>query len=85
VEIGEAEANKLDLADGDAVRVVSPVGEVTTVVRITETLPQGMLFMPISFPDSPVNSLFDMARVGRDGAPDFKACAVRLERMSADG
>jgi formate dehydrogenase alpha subunit len=85
VEVGEVEANKLGLADGDAVRVVSPVGEVTTVVRITETLPQGMLFMPISFPDSPVNSLFDMARAGRDGAPDFKICAVRLERMSADG
>ena len=79
VEVSGADAQQLGLADSDLVKVVSPVGEVTAAVRVTGTLPQGMLFMPISFPESPVNVLW------KAGASDFKMCAVRLERMSADG
>ncbi|HEY78421.1 MAG TPA: molybdopterin-dependent oxidoreductase [Dehalococcoidia bacterium] len=79
VEVSGGDAQRLGLADSDPVKVVSPVGEVTAAVRVTEALPQGMLFMPISFPESPVNDLWAA------GVPDLKTCAVRLERMSADG
>ncbi len=84
VEISEADAEQLGFSDGDAVKVVSPVGEVTTTVRVTEMLPFGMLFMPISFPESPVNELFGVALDQRTKTPSLKACAVRLERISAD-
>jgi formate dehydrogenase alpha subunit len=79
VEVSGADAQQLGLADGDQVKIISPVGEVTVAARMTGTLPQGMLFMPISFPESHVNDLWGA------GAPDLKTCAVRLERMSADG
>jgi formate dehydrogenase alpha subunit len=85
VEISETDAKHLGFNDGDVVKVVSPVGEVTTSVRVTETLPSGMLFMPISFPESPVNELFGIALDPRAKTPSLKACAVRLERTSADG
>ena len=85
VEISKADAKHLRFSDGDAVRVASPVGEVTTTIRITETLPSGMLFMPISFPESPVNELFGIALDPRAKSPAFKRCAVRLERIGADG
>jgi len=85
VEVSGADVQRLGLDDGDPVKVVSPVGEVTAAARVSGALPQGMLFMPISFPESPVYGLFGMGREGRAGASDFKACAVRLERMSADG
>ena len=65
--------------------MVSPAGEVTTTVRITETLPSGMLFMPISFPESPVNELFGIVLDPRAKTPSLKACAVRLERISTNG
>jgi len=85
VEISEADAKDLGFSDGDGVKVVSPVGEVTTTVKVTETLPSGMLFMPISFPESPVNELFGIALDPRVKTPSLKACAVRLERTGTDG
>jgi len=85
VEISEADAKDLGFSDGDGVKVVSPIGEVTTTVKVTETLPSGMLFMPISFPESPVNELFGIALDPRVKTPSLKACAVRLERTGTDG
>ena len=85
VEISEGDARHLGYSDGNTVKVVSPAGEVTTTVKVTETLPRGMLFMPISFPDSPVNRLFGIDLDPRAKSPSLKTCAVQLERISADG
>jgi len=85
VEISESDAKHLGYSDGDAVKVASPAGEVNTTVKVTETLPSGMLFMPISFPESPVNKLFGIDLDPRAKTPALKTCAVRLERISADG
>ena len=81
VEVSRDDAKHLGLGDGDPVKVVSPVGELTTTVRISDSLPAGLLFMPISFPDSPVNELFDIKLDPRSKAPFLKSCAVRLERI----
>ena len=84
-EISEADAKNLGFSDGDRVKVISPAGEVTTILRVTETLPARTLFMPMSFPESPVNELFGIALDPRAKTPSLKRCAVRLERISADG
>jgi len=84
VEISQADAERFGFDDGDVVKVVSPVGEVTTTTRVTDTLPSGVLFMPISFPDSPVNELFSIASDPRAKTPALKRCAVRLERIGTD-
>jgi len=85
LEMGEADARHLGLNDGDRVRVISPSGEVTTTLKITETLPAGMLFMPMSFPESPFNELFGVTIDPQAKTPSLKWCAVRLERIDAGG
>jgi formate dehydrogenase alpha subunit len=85
IEISEVDAKHLKLRNGDAVKVVSPAGEVTTAVKVVDTLPQGMLFMPISFPESPVNELFGISLDPRARTPSLKSCAVRLERTDTNG
>ncbi|GAG33421.1 unnamed protein product, partial [marine sediment metagenome] len=60
---------------------ISPVGELTTTARITDTLPKGMLFMPISFSETPVNELFDIVLDPEAKTPSLKACHVRIERV----
>ena len=85
VEISESNARKLALTDGEKVKIISPVGEVTTTVKITDTLPEGMLFMPISFPETPVNKLFGIALDPEAKTPSLKACNVRIERVGLDG
>jgi len=84
VEMSDVDVGDAGFGDGDIVKVVSPVGEVTAAVRVTDTLPSGTLFMPVSFPESPVNGLFGAALDPRSKTPSLKACAVRLERTSAD-
>ncbi len=84
IEVSEVDAERLGLNDGNVVKVVSPVGEVTATVRITGTLPEGMLFMPMSSPESPVNELLDIAVDQRSKTPSIKECAVRLERIDAN-
>lgn len=81
LEISRDDAGKFGLGDGEPVRVVSPAGELTTTIRVTDSLPAGLLFMPISFPESPVGELFDIKLDPRSRASSLKSCAVRLERI----
>ena len=41
--------------------------------------------MPMSFPESPVNELYDIALDPKAKSPALKGCAVRLERIGTDG
>jgi formate dehydrogenase major subunit len=81
VEICEADARELAIADGEMVKVTSPAGEVTAKVKITNTLCEGMLFMPISFPEAPVNGLFDIVLNPETKAPSLKACSVKIDKI----
>lgn len=81
VEICEADAKKLGIADAGRVKLISTTGELTTTARITSTLPEGVLFMPLSFPQAPVNQLFEIALNPETKAPSLKACSVRVERV----
>jgi predicted molibdopterin-dependent oxidoreductase YjgC len=81
VEICESDAKRLAITEGEKVKVISPVGEVTTTARIANTLPQRMLFMPVSYPETPVNGLFDIVLNPETKAPSLKACSVKIERL----
>ena len=80
--INDADAGELGIRDRDKVKVTSMLGELLTTVRIIQSLPKGMLYMPISFPQSPVYDLFSTALDHQVKAPALKSCAVRLERTS---
>jgi len=82
VEICESDARKLAITDGEKVKVVSVVGEVTAKVKITDTLREGMLFMPVPFPEAPVNEVFDIVLDPETKAPSLEACSVKIEKIS---
>jgi predicted molibdopterin-dependent oxidoreductase YjgC len=81
LEIGESDAKKLAITDGEKVKVISAVGEVTAMVKITYTLREGMLFMPVSFPETQVNGLFDIVLNPETKSPSLKACSVKIEKL----
>ena len=81
MEIGESDAKKLHISHGDKVKIISTTSEITAIANITETLPEGKVFMPNSFPDSPANSLFSVSLDPETKAPSLKACPVRIERV----
>jgi formate dehydrogenase alpha subunit len=85
VEIGEADARKLGISQGDKVSVISPVSSLTTTARISVGLSEGTLFMPISFPETRVNGLFDITLDQETKTPSLKACRVKIERLKFHG
>jgi len=84
VEINKTDSKRFAVSAGDVVKIISPAGEVITTVKVTDALPSGMLFMPLSFPESPVNELFNITLDPQAKTPSLKRCAVRLERFSTD-
>ena len=81
MELRESDAKHIGISDGEQIRVSSASGDVTAVAKLTDTLPEGVVFMPICFPQVPVNRLFDIALDPRAKTPALKACAVKLERI----
>ena len=84
IEINSKDAKELAIEDGNKVRVISPVNEIITVVRVSDTADLGTVFMPVSLPDNPVNSLFDIVMDEKTRAPAMNRCSVRLEKVSGD-
>ncbi len=85
VEINEADAKKLGIVQGEKVKVISATGEVTATAEIMNTLNPGMIFMPMSFPESSVNMLFDTILDLQSKTPALKTCPVKLERIVDHG
>lgn len=85
MEINEADASRLGIRTGDVVKVTSPEGAVNCVARTATTLPVGALFMPMSFPESSVNSLFGVVLDPETKGPCLKTCAVRLDKVGSNG
>lgn len=85
VEINQSDADSISIKNGDKVKVSSPAGEVTAVARISDTVGQGIVFMPISFPSSSTTALFDLVLEPQSKTPALKTCAVKLERIDSHG
>jgi predicted molibdopterin-dependent oxidoreductase YjgC len=80
VEISPEDAERLGLETGDWVRVWSRRGEVRLRVMVTGRSPAGMVFIPFHFVEAAANLLTDNKIDPRAKIPDFKVCAVNVER-----
>ena len=82
VGIHPDDAAKLDIADGDRVRVASPRGSVTLRARVAVREYPGSVFIPFHFREAAAN-LLTLDELDPDGKiPEFKFCAVRVERVA---
>lgn len=80
LEMNPATANKLKLEDETHVKVSSRRGEVLTKVRITDIIEENVLFMPFHFAESAANYLTNPVFDPIAKIPEFKVCAVKIER-----
>jgi formate dehydrogenase major subunit len=82
LDLSPADAKKLDLTEGDRVRVVSRRGEVEAPVRLDPNLRPGLAFMTLHFPDEvDTNQLTIDAWDPKSGTSEFKATAIRIEKL----
>ncbi|MEU6779531.1 molybdopterin oxidoreductase family protein [Nonomuraea angiospora] len=78
VELHPDLAEQLDISPGDVVRVSSRRGEGKAVARISDAIRRDTVFMPFHWEGA--NRLTNPALDPTSRMPEFKVCAVRVER-----
>lgn len=80
VEINPEDAAALGIADGDRVRLTSRRGQVTVRAQVTPIVDKGVVFMAFHFAEAAANKLTIAALDPVAKIPQYKVCAVRVER-----
>ena len=82
LDVSPEDAERLGVIDGDALRVTSRRGSIEAPARIDSSLRDGLVFMAVHYAeDADVNQLTIEAWDPKSGTAEFKATAVRLERV----
>jgi predicted molibdopterin-dependent oxidoreductase YjgC len=82
LDISPEDAERLGLAAGEQVRVVSRRGQVEVPIRLDESLRPGLTFMTLHFQDDVATNLLTIdATDPKSGTAEFKATAVRIEKL----
>ncbi|MDH3596486.1 MAG: formate dehydrogenase subunit alpha [Rhodospirillales bacterium] len=80
VEVNGADAKKIRVKDGERVKVTSRRGSIVLPAKVGTRVDTGVLFIPFHFWEAAANVLTNPASDPTAGIPEFKVCAVRLER-----
>ena len=84
VEIHPSLAPRFGISDGDAVTLTTRRGEMRAVARLTPTIRPDTLFVPFHWGGAAcANNLTNPALDPTSKMPEFKVCAVRVERASS--
>ncbi len=84
LDISPEDAAAYGLAEGELVRVVSRRGHVEVPIRVVESLRPGLTFMTMHFQDEVATNLLTIdATDPKSGTAEFKATAIRIEKLSA--
>jgi len=83
LDIDPSDALRLGIADGELVRVVSRRGAIEAPARYDPTLRPGLAFMTLHFQDEVATNILTIdATDPLSGTAEFKAAAIRVEKLS---
>lgn len=82
-DINPRDADEMGVRDRDMLKVTSRRGGVRIRARVTEMVPRGTIFIPFNFQESAANILTNSARDPISKIPEFKVCAVRIEKAGS--
>ena len=84
LDIAPEDGARLGVADGELVRAVSRRGTVDVPARYDATLRPGLAFMTLHFQDDVATNLLTIdATDPKSGTAEFKATAIRVEKLEA--
>jgi predicted molibdopterin-dependent oxidoreductase YjgC len=82
-EINEHDAQAAGINTGDSVVIRSRRGEVCTAAQVGQRVQPGVVFLSFHWKEAPANLLTqDHALDPLAKIPEYKACAVRLEKVN---
>jgi formate dehydrogenase alpha subunit len=82
VEINPEDAKTLGVNDGETVRLATRRGETEIPVRVSNKVVPGVFFVPFHFAESPANILTNSAFDPIAKIPEYKVCAVKIEKAA---
>jgi len=84
LDVSPEDVERLGLVDGERVRVTSRRGSVETPIRIDPSLRPGLTFMTLHFQDEVTTNILTIdATDPKSGTAEFKATAIRIEKLEA--
>ncbi|MBI3569036.1 MAG: formate dehydrogenase, partial [Gemmatimonadetes bacterium] len=84
LDVSPEDAASLGVTNGSLLHVTSRRGTVVAPARIDEGLRAGLVFMTFHYPDHVNTNLLTIDEFDhRSGTAEFKACAVRVEPVTA--
>jgi formate dehydrogenase alpha subunit len=83
VEVSPEDGERLDLKNGDRVRISSIHGSILREVILKKDLSPGLIFIPLAFDNNDAMNLIDFTEMGQADSPGWKECDVRVEKSSS--
>jgi formate dehydrogenase alpha subunit len=80
LEISPEDAKKLKIQNGDRVKVSSKRGKIKVRTKVTDRSQKGSVFLTFHYPEALSNLLTSEHRDPITGTPEYKACAVKIEK-----
>jgi predicted molibdopterin-dependent oxidoreductase YjgC len=82
LDLAPEDVERYGLADGESVRIISRRGAIEAPVRVDPGLRPGLAFMTLHFQDDVATNLLTIdATDPKSGTAEFKATAIRIERL----
>ena len=81
-EINAEDAKIMNIADGSYVNIISRRGRLKVKTAVSEMTDRGVVFMPFHFYEAAVNVLTNGVLDPVSKIPEFKVCAVRIEKAA---
>lgn len=83
VSMNSYQMGQYDLGPGDTVQVSTRRGSIDIKVRADQDVPDGMIFIPFCFHEAAANILTNPQLDPIGKIPEFKFCAVKIEKSAA--
>jgi len=81
LELSEEDAASLKIKSGDLISVSSRRGEIKVKAKVTDRSQAGNVFLTFHFRNTLTNVLTSEHRDPISGTPEYKSCAVRIEKL----
>jgi formate dehydrogenase alpha subunit len=81
VEISPEDSARINLKEGDTVRISSPYGSISREVTMKKELRPGLVFIPIGFHNNDAMQLINLTQLGETDSPGWKECQVKVEKL----
>jgi len=82
VEMNPADAQRLDISQGEKLKISSRRGSIEVFAEVNDRCDEGVVFIPFHFSEAAVNRITNPVFDPVANIPEYKVCAVNIEKAA---